>query len=459
MHRNSKPPGIAPARLLAFDILLAVETRGAFASELLHSEKTATLSLPDRRLATAIAMGVLRWRGQLDFFIERTSRRKPAQLDPEVLTALRMGIYQRRFLTRVPARAVVQDSVELVKYARRHSAAGFVNAVLRRSPLDPIETLLATEADPSVRAEVVLSHPHWLLARWDGRFGSETAKRICEYDNSVPVTAIHVDTRQLSSDAAAAHLRAAGLEVEPGALVRDALRITAGDVTKTDLWREGAVWVQDEASQLVPLLLQPSSDDLVLDCCAAPGGKSALIVSVWPQTTVLAMDAHAHRIRLLRRLRGEARVLAVAADAAKPLPLARQFRRILVDAPCSGTGTLARNPEIRWRLRPQDVRELADRQFKIVVNALSALASGGRLVYSVCSLEPEESEEVVWRVLQSHTDCRLLPARDVLMRGQKQGWLVAEPAVLTADEFLNTVPGVQQADGFFAAVIEKTSGA
>jgi 16S rRNA (cytosine967-C5)-methyltransferase len=455
---------IAPARVAAFEILLAVERRAAFASELLHGERVGRLAMADRRLATMIVMGALRWRGHLDYIIERIAGRPSSRLDAEVRVAMWIGIYQLRFLSRVPARAAVHDSVELAKYAGRRSAAGLVNAVLRRCPSDPIEALLAGEADPATRRAVELSHPEWLTRRWDERFGTEVATRIAEYDNSVPPVAVRVDTRHISVADCRNELTAAGLEVADGEIATDCLRIVGGDVTQTPAFRDGRIWVQDEASQLVALLLEASGNDRVLDCCAAPGGKMAAIVTSAPDARVTAMDVHPHRVRLLRRLLREDRVALLAGDATRRLPLRSSFERVLVDAPCSGTGTLGRNPEIRWRLTPEDIAALATKQATILGHALEALAPRGRLLYSVCSLEPEEGRELVERILNTHAELRLLPAREAIARLESAGRIragasagPAGPAAIDlSGDFLQTVPGVFPGDGFFAAILEKS---
>lgn len=447
---------ISPARIQAFHILEAVEERSAFASELLHAPAARRLIAADRRLATEIVMGVLRWRGQLDFLIEQATRRKVEDLDTAVVVALRMGLYQLRFLDRIPPVAAVHESVELVKKHLHSGAAGLVNAVLRRAPGDPMEALLQREHDPLRRQEAELSHPGWLLERWNRRFGADQTRRMAEYDNTAPPVAVRIDPSRLSLEVASRQLQQERIKTVPAALVGGALRVTSGDVTHHPRYLEGDLWIQDEASQLVALLLEPQPGELILDACAAPGGKTAVLHTRAPDARILAMDRHPQRARLLARLHQGRHAWAIAGDAAQPLPLRPRFDRILVDAPCSGTGTLARNPEIRWRLRPDDLPRLQQVQFEMLCNVVNWLRPGGRLLYSVCSLEEEEGLGVVRRFLAERQDLRLLPAGDVLQRLRRSGDWVGpdEPSVVDQDCF-RTLPGMHACDGFFAAVFER----
>jgi 16S rRNA (cytosine967-C5)-methyltransferase len=342
----------APARSLAFDILLKVE-RGGYASDLLL-ERGAALDSRDAGLAVQIVFGVLRYRAQLDYLIDFYSGRHQ-RLDPEVRTALRAGIFQLRYLERVPAHAAVADAVDLVKRARKRSAAGLVNAILRKVNREPV-------AWPS--REVELSCPEWLLARWEKIYGTAVAEGIAR----------------------------AALE-EPGKYVR----VTAAGARR-----------QDIGSQSIVPLLRLERGQRFLDLCAAPGNKTAQALEAGVRA--VACDLHPHRIAQMKGLGADLLVV----DGTRPLPFTRSFHRILVDAPCSGTGTLGRNPEIKWRLSPEDLDDLHRRQTALLANACAALAPGGLLVYSTCSLEPEENEAVVAslpRELVAGT-MRRLPGRD-----------------------------------------------
>lgn len=433
---------VSPARQLARDVLLAVEA-GGYAADLLHSQRARGLSLADRRLATELVMGVLRWRGQLDFVIAGAARRAIENIPLLPRTALRLGAYQLRFLDRIPAMAAVHESVEMAK-ADSPRAAGFVNAVLRHLPRAPMAALVATETDLRRRREAEFSHPAWLLERWSRHFGPRAAAAIAEYNNQPPPVACWPPPAPVP----------AGITLAPGQLLRSAARIAAGDVTKLEAFRQGRLWVQDEASQLIACLLAPEPFDRVLDACAAPGGKTARLAALAPTAAIVALERHPRRAALLhRRLRGVAQV--VAADAAAPLPLRGGFDRILVDAPCTGTGTLARNPEIRWRLEPTDPARLGQLQLRLLRRTAAALEPGGRLVYSVCSLEPEEGPQVVQALLAEDRGLELLPAAAVLTSLRVTGELLAAPEALTDGDWLRLLPGAFASDGFFAAVLRR----
>ena len=447
---NAAPKStVSPARAAAYEILMRVEREDAFASELLHAHRFERLSPADHGLATELVLGVLRWRSRLDAVIASASSQPIAKIDAEVLTALRLGVYQFGWLERVPARAAINESVELVKAARKRSAAGFVNAVLRKLAAHRgwrDRPALATT--PAALAET-FAHPTWLVERWMTEFGIDYARKICEYDQQTPVTAIRLRDPEVEND-----LLAAGIELAPGALLTDARRVLSGDLTKTKAFREGRVVIQDEASQLVAALLGRASR--LLDCCAAPGSKTSAFADRNPDATILAADLHPHRARLLRRLVRAGHVHVIAADASN-LPVKAHFDRVLADVPCSGTGTIARNPEIKWRLCPDDLADLHARQVAILSSALSHVAPGGRMLYSTCSLEREENEEVMIEVMNELPGYRFLDCAVELHNLRDSGRLAwPDIASLTSGPFLRTIPGVHPCDGFFAALVEKT---
>jgi 16S rRNA (cytosine967-C5)-methyltransferase len=449
---------VSPARAAAFDILLRVERDGAYASELLHARTYERLSTVDHALTTELVMGVLRWRSVLDEQIATFSDRPVSKFDLEVLTAIRLGVYQIGWLSRVPSHAAIDESVELVKRARKRSAAAFVNAVLRK--------LVAAKRDRGISGfgetvELAISaHPPWLVERWMKTYGLETAREICRYDQSVPPTVIRF--RQSSTDFVAGverRLGAEGIELASGALMAAARRVVRGDITHCAAFREGLFFIQDEASQLVAALV--GKGKRILDCCAAPGGKTRLIADRNQDAEIVAADLHEHRARLLKRLLAgaaadrQSRHHVVAADA-QSLPLAVKFDRILADVPCSGTGTLARNPEIKRRLGPEDLVDLQSRQMAILKSVMKQLADGGRIVYSTCSLEREENEVVIECVLAEYQSFRLIDCRSELDRLTREGQLIwSNPESLTRGPYLRTLPGVHPCDGFFAAILEK----
>ena len=425
---------VSAARSAAFDILLRVETTGAYASELLHSTRLAALSPADHRLATEIAMGVLRWRSVLDRSTAAHLQKPVAKLDIEVATALRIGAYQLLFLDRIPAHAAIHESVELVKQARKRSATGMVNAVLRK--IKP----------PAALRRPVDAHPDWLIERWTANYGRGAMLDICGYDQLAPHAVLRADAALVQE------LESEGVRLQPGKLLSEAHLVTGGDITRTRAFREKRLVIQDEGSQLIALLV--GEGQRILDCCAAPGGKTRILAERNPSALVVAMELHCHRAALMRRLVPMRNVHMVVADA-RTMPFGSVFERILVDAPCTGSGTLARNPEIKWRLSPEDIRRMQGYQLEILSIAMKQVAPGGRLVYSTCSLEPEENETVVEQALQESRHFRLADIREPLSELRQQRALVCDPDPLIRGRYLRTISGMHPCDGFFAALLER----
>jgi 16S rRNA (cytosine967-C5)-methyltransferase len=446
----------SPARIAAFDILLRVETQDAYAVELLHSDKVSRLSTPDRNLAMQLVMGVLRWQSRLDSAISEvvSGKHSVSKLDPEVRISLRLAIFQLRFLERIPESAAVNESVELMKRARKRSAVPFVNAILRK---------IARGADPAIpsgfsTAEELaqwFSHPQWLVEGWVKQFGLEKSKLICEADQSSPQTTLRLITGAGAAKAVIEELGAEGIEVERGALLASALRVLSGDVTRTAAFRERRVAIQDEASQLVAALVGKGAR--ILDCCAAPGGKTSAIALNNPRAEIIAAELYPERAQMMQKFITAPNVQVITADATD-LPVSGSFDRVLADVPCSGTGTLARNPEIKWKIKPSDIDDLHNRQVAILNAALNRVGPNGRVVYSTCSLEQQENVGVVAEALRSRTGFRLLDCRSVLEELKASGTLTWQDVEsLTDGPYLRTLQGVHPCDGFFAAVIENYS--
>ena len=450
MNPKQGKPSVSPARRAAFDILRRVEAEGAYASALVAALPQSNLSREDRSLAQEIALGVLRWQRSLDYFIERYSRRPVKRIDLPVLISLRMGIYQLRHLTRVPQSAAVNESVNLVRIARAASASGMVNAVLRNAARHVGEAAGAGIDDDAERASVEVSHPLWMLERWAVCMGEPESRALALANNEPPRAAFRVNTLRATADEVIAQLLDKGLTARPSEYVPGAFVVEGGPASAiTQAVERGLIYLQDEASQLVSLLLEPNSGERILDLCAAPGSKSSHMAALTEDDAwVVACDIHPHRLATLaatcRRL-GVDSVDAVALDATGEMPFsdgAQKFDRVLIDAPCSGTGTLRRNPEIKWRLVPDDIERLAEVQSRLLERGASMLASGGRLVYSTCSIEPEENEGVIRRFIESGAPFRLLRPR-------------AHAGLITAEGFLRTFPHRHGTDGFFAASLEK----
>ena len=441
---------VSPSRSVAFEILLRVVGRDSYASELLHSNLCSRLSVKDRALVTELVMGVLRWQSLIDIAIAESSSLALGKIDHEVLVALRLAVFQLAWLSRVPTSAAINESVELVKQARKRSASAFANAVLRRisrlrddlKPTLPIRT-----RDPRTLA-ALSAHPLWLVERWVSRYGPDVAGKICNYDQSIPVT--NVRLRDASAEDA---LDSEGVSLAPGEFIANARRIVAGNITQTKAFEHKRVVIQDEASQLVAAIV--GSGSRFLDCCAAPGGKAWSIADRNPSAEIIAVELHAHRARLLKERVVAQNVHIIHGDVSK-LTFEAPFDRVLVDAPCSGTGTLARNPEIKWRLREHDLADLPQRQVSILKSAREQVALGGTIVYSTCSLENEEGEDVIQKVFREDTRFRTVNLDDQLCQLTNSGELILKDTrLLVSGPFLRTIPGIHQSDGFFVAAFQR----
>ena len=424
---------VSPARLAAFNILQQVEA-GAFSSILLAAEEPK-LQPSDRALCHELVLGVLRWQLLLDRVVEHFSKRRIESLDSAVRIALRLGLYQLRFLTRIPASAAVNESVSLVRAARLSSAAAFVNAVLRRATREAEYDPAAEVSDALEKIAVQTSHPVWLIERWAKAFGIEEAGAFARANNAVPPTAFRVVRTRANQEEVLAKLNAAGATLEPSEVAADAWRVSGATSVLRELTVAGHIYLQDEASQLVPQLLKVESGERVLDLCAAPGGKTTLMADrARDEAMIVAADRSATRMETVIATSGLQELKSiepVLLDAAEQLPFKPgSFDKVLVDAPCSGTGTLRRNPEIRWRLSTADIDAFAEKQKRILSRAADAVKPGGRLVYSTCSVEREENEDVIAEFL----------ARDDRFR---------------VGDSLRTWPHRQGSDGFFMAVLHR----
>jgi 16S rRNA (cytosine967-C5)-methyltransferase len=458
--------GVSPSRKIAFDVLLRVEMEGAYASDLLHAALSPRVKPVDAALATEITLGVLRWRRLLDFLIERHLKKPASRLDLPVILALRMGLYQLRFLDKIPARAAINESVELVKSARKSSAAALVNAVLRKAESEAhsaAEAFVAPDLPLPDRLGILHSHPTWLVDRWLARLGEQQAVALLRSNNETPKLSCAVQDFSGREEVLSA-MEKAGLKTRAGVLLRNAFSVSGGSPAQTAAFRAGQISIQDEASQAVPLLLGVQAGNRVLDLCAAPGGKTGSLIRAAGSTgVVIAADRHAHRLVAMRaqldRLDiGDAHLVEL--DAEQALPFQRPFDRILLDAPCSGTGTLARHPEIRWRLESKQLAESHKHQARMLRMALVQLAPGGRLVYSTCSMEPEENEEVVEEVLRDTPWVRRTPRADAAQAlAPRLASGVDADILFGGDGYFRTSPSVHHTDGFFAAVLYSTDRA
>ena len=452
---------ISSARKAAFQILMAVERGQSHSDDLLRGKAVNLMSAPDRNLATTLVLGVLRWQILLDHHLQALLKRPNARLDPEILISLRIGAFQLLHLDRIPARAAIDESVELAKQAGHRFASGMVNAVLRK--LSSVSREDLPEGSPTELA-LAQAHPGWMVGRWVDLYGLEPARAICHHGQTQPVLTV-----RLAAPEVEAELSQAGVELQPGELLTAARIVVHGDVNATTAFREGRVRMQDEGSQLVGEIAASLGGDLneeaksILDTCAAPGGKTLILAERNRRARIVACEASPQRLKQLRERLADhaARVECRLADATA-LTEFTDFDLALADVPCSGTGTLGRNPEIRHRVQIADLPRQSDRQRKILSAALRALRPGGRVVYSTCSLEPEENEQVVAAVLAEDATVRQISLASRIKALADESVLTHPGATklqtsLTSDGALRLLPGVFHTDGFFIAMLEKSA--
>jgi len=398
---------IAPARTTALRALRRAGEGDTDLAAALDWSRRDLADDRDRALAAEIVIGTLRWRGALDHAIGWAGDRAVDAFDGGVLDILRLSAYQLLHLDRVPASAVVDDAVSLCRLEGHTRATGAVNAILRRISRDRRRLPWPAEDDPVAHLSVTWSHPAWLIIRWIARLGFDTARAWVRFNNAPAPITLRVNTRRTSSAELGVALRAAGVHTHPCFFAPDGLVVDEGNPLRTPLARKGLFAAQDEASQLVGAFAAPAPNARVVDACASPGGKAAQLAAALCGTGLLvACDVRPRRVRLLRALLRDARVDGVAIvqhDLLQGAPF-RNVDTMLVDAPCSGLGTIRRDPDIKWKRRPEDLAVFAARQVRMLSQAAPAIGQGGTLIYSTCSSEPEENEDVVRAFLEAHPD-------------------------------------------------------
>lgn len=373
----------------------------------------------------------------------RTFLNRDGSLADPVQIALELGALQLLLLDRIPPHAAINESVELARHSGNEYAVGMVNAVLRKLAQTP-----KLNADDPTNASA--AHPEWIVDRWKEAYGSSAAEAICCYDQAPPPSTI-----RLISANAATLLEEKGVQLEPGTFVARARRVTAGDINGSTT--QSLLRIQDEGSQLIAELA--GHGKVILDCCAAPGGKTAILAEQNPEAELIACDISAHRLKTMQSMPALRNVNFRVLDATD-LPWKNHFDLILCDAPCSGTGTMARNPEIRHRITVEEFTRQQERQVRLLQSAMHALRDGGRLIYSTCSLEPEENEHVIAEALEREKEFHLQPWREQMRALESQGVLNPDSEMSLfpkgePDDYLRTLPGKYPGDGFFAACLTR----
>ncbi len=442
------------ARRIAAEVLMRVAQGGAFANLALDSalRQAGVLEPREAALATELSYGVLRWQLQLDRALSAHSDRALEDLDEPVRVALRVGAFELLHHEKVPARAAVNEAVELTKELKAARATGFVNAVLRRlsetrtAPPPP-----SRDVDPVGHVAAVTAHPRWIVERWSRWLGAQEAEKLCAANQLQAAATVRVARRKATLAQAREALQKSGIESQPGKYSPEALILATGAPPALDIegYEQGLFQAQDEAAQLVSIFAAPDRTARILDACAAPGGKACHLAEIADRGSVLAVDLHSRKanaiVEAARRL-GLDNLTARAADALLPIPdVAEQsFDLVLLDAPCSGLGTLRRHPEVKLRRTPDDVDRLAQLQARLLASVQRYVRPGGILVFALCTLTQEECDEQVQRFLAAFPQFRLDPP--------PPGF----PPECLDRSFLRTLPHRTGTDGFFAARLRRT---
>jgi len=443
-------------RQLASEILFKVESQKAYADLLLdHALRTSPLNAPDRALLTELTYGTLRWRGRIDARLRQQLKHPLSDTDGFVRNLLRVTIYQLLFLDKIPDYAAVNEAVELAKRQRGgKKTGGFVNGVLRNLLRRGQDREATNENNNSIAALAVeYSHPEWLVSRWLEEYGQCEAGALMLANNQRAPLVLRVNRRKCAREELIAQLLAEGFTAAPTSWSPDGIMLeSSGAVENLPGFAYGLFQVQGESSQLLVNLLAPSPGDRILDACAAPGGKTTHIAEFMNDSgELIALDKSSQGVEHIRenivRLKF-ASITIARADTTKQFPgaLSAPYDRILVDAPCSGLGTLRSHPEIKWQRRESDIQRLSELQMQILENVARYLKPGGVLVYSTCTLTREENDSIVENFLARHKQFELEDAAGYLPNTAKH---------MVRDRYFQALPQRDNTDGFFAARLRK----
>ncbi|HHV72237.1 MAG TPA: 16S rRNA (cytosine(967)-C(5))-methyltransferase RsmB [Clostridia bacterium] len=439
------------ARETALRVLYNVKEKGAYSNLALDKELAkSNLDQQDRGLTTELVYGTLRWELKLDWIIASYLKTPFHKLPAWIKLILRLGTYQI-IQTDIPASAAVNESVKLAKKYGHAGTVKLVNGVLRAISRN-IENINYPDLkeDPVKFISIFYSHPYWLVERWIKRYGIEETKALCEANNCSPGLSLRINTLRTSREKIMNELKTQGLEVEKTAFVADGIKILKGFSPRTsELFAKGLVIPQDEAAMMVAHLLAPKPGQLVLDCCAAPGGKTTHIAQLMNNKGMIyAFDLHPHRVKLIEDAALNLGINIIHAEQKDARKLGglfpARFDSVLVDAPCSGLGVLRRKPDARWRKSIEQLAEFPPLQLEILTSAAQTLKTGGSLLYSTCSTEPEENEKVIEKFLAQNPNFDLVDPRKFLPGAEEAG-------MVTPASFIRTYPHRHGTDGFFMA--------
>jgi len=450
--RKKTPRGIC------LEILNRVEEADLHPDRLLTDsfKRYRYLTSLDRSFLTELTYGVIRWRGKLDWVVRQFSKIPFEKIEVETLNILRLGLYQILFLSRTPSSAAVNESVELAKLVRGKGGAGFVNALLRSAirQKDRISYPDIT-VDPALHISVAQSHPPWLVQRWVSEMGAEETLKICTFNNQISPLRLRTNTLKINRQDLIEKLKERGLKPFPAVFSGEAIVLRDSPPTsELPLLKEGFYIIQDEASQLVSLILDPKPGERILDACAAPGGKTTHMAQKMENLgEIYALDLSKAKLDLLEGMSqrlGISIVNTIKGDATRPLPIPQgmKFDRILADVPCSGFGTLRRNPDLKWRRGEGDIKRLSELQFSILRNLGGYVREGGVLIYSTCTVFREENEDVVEKFLDENPEFQFDSIAAILPEKCR---------ALLHNRYFKTFPPEDEMDGFFVARLTKSS--
>jgi 16S rRNA (cytosine967-C5)-methyltransferase len=446
------------ARELAMDVLTKVEQEGAYSNLQLNAGlQRASLIREDVALATELVYGTIARLNTLDYFLSRYVTKGLDKLQPWVRSLLRMSLYQFMYLDRIPPHAVVNEAVNIAKNKGHQGISGMVNGVLRSILRSKDELTLPEGLAPVKRISLQHSHPKWLVRRWIEQYGEQTAEDICVANNESPSISVRVNTMVMSREKLLQDMKEKGVEAIASPITSEGILVkSGGNMALTDWYREGILSIQDESSMLVAEAVGPKPGMKILDCCAAPGGKTAHIAELMSdEGLILANDLYPHKEKLIReqaeRL-GLASIETVVGDA---LALREKyaegsFDRILLDAPCSGLGVIRRKPDLKWVKTAEDIEGITSLQNELLESISPLLRIGGIMVYSTCTIEPQENEEMVRRFLNNHP--QFIAATD-----QPSSWTELQKVSLSRGVGIQILPQDFMSDGFFIARIQRIS--
>jgi 16S rRNA (cytosine967-C5)-methyltransferase len=439
----------AGPRGTAVKILNRVERTDSYLDKLLDVElKLKELSDLDKSLLAEIVHGVMRWQGRLDWVLNGFTHGNFSKSEVNVRNALRVALYQILFLTQVPHYAAVNEAVEFIKRIRGERFSGFVNAVLRNiiRTLDGIH-YPNPEEDLSQYLAVYYSHPVWMVKRWLARFGKEELEKMLIANNEMPGLTLRINKLKISSPEFLALLEKQNVQFQGSTFIDHFLKVKSlSGISQMNIFQQGYFTVQDESAALPVLLLDPHPGERVIDMCAAPGGKTTFIAEMMNnQGEILAVDKYETKLNMIKLSCDRLGILNVQLLATDASSLETSLAdKVLVDAPCTGLGTLRKKPDIKWKREPEDLKRMVKQQSTLLENAARLVKPGGVIVYSTCTTEPEENSEVIKKFIETHPDYSIEPASNFVNK-----------SVVSVEGFIETFPHKHHIDGSFAARLRK----